>query len=88
MGRLRDRVNSMVATRAALPEVRHARKDMTREDLARTRLLVGRVTAAMAAIREALAELEALVDHKAAQLDASPVAPWPPPTERRAASAP
>jgi hypothetical protein len=58
---------------------------MTREDLARTRLLVGRVTAALAAIREALAELEALVDHTDAQLDA---APGPPGTERRAASAP
>jgi hypothetical protein len=56
---------------------------MTREDLARTRLLVGRVTAALAAIREALAELEALVDHHAAQLDAAP-APGPPVTEQRA----
>jgi hypothetical protein len=51
---------------------------MTREDLARTRLLVGRVTAALAAIREALAELEALVDHHAAQLDdAEPASPRP-----------
>jgi hypothetical protein len=45
---------------------------MTREDVERARALVWRVATTLATIRQDLAELEALMDHAAAGLDAGP----------------